>query len=134
MGVDAADYDNDGLLDVYLTHFSMEYNALYHNQGGLMFEDVTSQSGIENPQVTVSWGTRFVDLNLDGWKDLFHANGHVYPYLISAKLNETWGQPKTLYVNTRNGRFRNVSGRFGRGPDAGNSEPWGRFRRLRQRR
>jgi len=109
MGVDAADYDNDGLLDVYLTHFSMEYNALYRNQGGGMFEDVTSQSGIENPQVSVSWGTRFVDLNLDGWKDLFHANGHVYPYLINAKLNETWGQPKTLYLNTKNGRFLNVT-------------------------
>jgi len=109
MGIDAADYDNDGLLDVYSTHFSMEYNTLYHNQGNLMFEDVTSRSGILNPQLTVSWGTRFVDLNLDGWKDLFHANGHVYPYLIGRNLNETWGQAKTLYLNQKNSTFKDVT-------------------------
>jgi enediyne biosynthesis protein E4 len=113
MGVDAADYDNDGLLDFYMTHFSMEYNSLFRNQGDLMFEDITAQSGIENPQLTVSWGTRFVDLNLDGWKDIFHANGHVYPYLVTTKLNETWGQPKTLYLNQQNGTFRNVTAASG---------------------
>jgi len=113
MGVDVADYDNDGLLDVYFTHFSMEYNALYHNEGNLMFEDVTSRSGILNPQLTVSWGTRFVDLNLDGWKDIFHANGHVYPYLIGRNLNETWGQPKTIYLNQRKSGFKDVSAEAG---------------------
>jgi enediyne biosynthesis protein E4 len=113
MGVDAADYDNDGLIDFYMTHFSMEYNALFRNQGDLMFEDVTAQSGIENPQLTVSWGTRFIDLNLDGWKDIFHANGHVYPYLLTTRLNETWGQPKTLYLNQKNGTFRNVTAASG---------------------
>jgi hypothetical protein len=113
MGVDAADYDNDGLLDVYLTHFSLEYNALYHNQGQMQFEDVTGKAGIENPQLTVSWGTRFVDLNLDGWKDIFHSNGHVYPYLMTMRLNETWGQPKTLYLNLRNGRFKAVTAEGG---------------------
>jgi enediyne biosynthesis protein E4 len=113
MGVDVADYDNDGLLDLYSTHFAMEYNTLYRNQGDLIFEDVSGQAGIQIPQLTVSWSTRFIDFNNDGWKDIIHVNGHVYPYLLSTNLNETYAQPKVLYMNQRNGRFRDVSAKAG---------------------
>ncbi len=82
MGVDVADYDNDGRLDAYCTHFAADYSTLYHNDGDLFFRDVTTRAQIQTPELPyVSWGTRFVDLNHDGWKDIFHANGHVYPFM-----------------------------------------------------
>ncbi len=109
MGIDAADYDNDGQLDVFMTHFALEYSTLYLNKGSLLFEDVTSSAKIAGPEwLLVSWGTRFVDFDLDGWKDIIHSNGHVYPYLIKAALNESYAQPKSLYRNERNGTFSDV--------------------------
>ena len=110
MGVDVADYDNDGLLDAYCTHFAADYSTLYHNDGNLVFSDVTAQARIQTPEwPLVAWGTRFVDLNHDGWKDIFHSNGHVYPYLIKSKTREVYYQPKTLYLNRGDGTFLDAS-------------------------
>ncbi len=110
MGVDVADYDNDGLLDAYCTHFAADYSTLYHNDGNLVFSDVTAQARIQTPEwPLVGWGTRFVDLNHDGWKDIFHSNGHVYPYLIKSKTREVYYQPKTLYLNRGDGTFLDAS-------------------------
>jgi enediyne biosynthesis protein E4 len=111
MGVDLADYDNDGLLDAYCTHFAADYSTLYHNLGNLFFEDVTSNAQIQAPELPfVSWGTRFVDLNNDGWKDIFHANGHVYPFMAEhADGDETFRQPHTVYLNLKNGTFLDAS-------------------------
>jgi hypothetical protein len=114
MGIDAADYNNDGLLDVYMTHFALEYSTLYLNKGRLHFDDVTSSARIAGPEwLLVSWGVRFVDFDLDGWKDIIHSNGHVYPYLIKAGLNESYAQPKSLYRNERDGTFSDVAKRVG---------------------
>jgi hypothetical protein len=115
MGVDAADYDNDGLLDVYCTHFAADYSTLYHNDGGLFFTDVTEPARIRDPEWTlVSWGFRFVDVNNDGWKDILHVNGHVYPYLDREKNPpETYRQPKTLYLNQGDGTFDDASAQAG---------------------
>ncbi len=115
MGVDTADYDNDGRLDVYATHFAHDYSTLYHNTGDLLFEDVTARAGVREPEtLLVSWGTRFVDLDLDGWKDIVHANGHVYPHLRGATDGETYEQPAlTVYLNQHDGSFRHVSGQLG---------------------
>jgi hypothetical protein len=118
MGVDAADYDNDGRLDLYSTHFASDYSTLYHNLGGLLFEDVSARAHIREPEwPLVKWGTRLLDLDLDGWKDIVHVNGHVYPHLRSAGGKETYEQPAlTVYLNNRDGTFRNASGEAG--PDA----------------
>jgi enediyne biosynthesis protein E4 len=118
MGLDAADYDNDGRLDVYATHFAHDYSTLYHNAGELLFEDVTAAAGVREPEMLlVSWGTRFVDLDHDGWKDIVHSNGHVYPHLRGAKDGETYELPAlTVYLNARDGTFRHVSSQVG--PDA----------------
>ena len=115
MGVDMADYDNDGRLDAYCTHFAADYSTLYRNQGGLLFEDVTARARIQVTEYPlVSWGTRFVDLNHDGWKDIFHANGHVYPFM-QEKPNgaETYRQPHTLYMNLGDGTFADASAEAG---------------------
>ena len=106
MGVDAADYDNDGRLDVYSTHFANDYSTLYHNLGGMEFEDVTARARIRDT-AWVSWGTRFVDLDHDGWKDIVKVNGHVYPHLRTAGGAETYEEPAlTVYLNNRDGTFR----------------------------
>ncbi len=110
MGVDVADFDNDGLLDVYIAHFADDYSTLYHNEGGLLFKDVTGQALIMRPEIRlVSWGTAFIDFDHDGWKDIFHANGHVYPYLIKAGLAQTFYQSQTLYLNQKDGTFKDFS-------------------------
>jgi hypothetical protein len=110
MGVDFADYDNDGLLDFFSTHFANDYSTLYRNVNGMLFEDVSSQAQLVQPEwLLVSWGTRFVDLNHDGWKDLIHANGHIYPFLLEAGWTEKYHQPITFYLNKGDGTFRDVS-------------------------
>jgi hypothetical protein len=127
MGVDAGDYDNDGRPDLYVTHFASDYSTLYHNLGGLLFEDATVRARIRDPEwPDVKWGTRMVDLDQDGWKDIVHANGHVYPHLRSVSgpgassssgRKETYEQPAlTIYLNNRDGTFRDVSSEAG--PDA----------------
>ncbi|AMY08687.1 FG-GAP repeat [Luteitalea pratensis] len=119
MGVDAADFDNDGRLDLYATHFANDYSTLYRNLGELLFEDITARAHLRAPAWPfVKWGTAFLDLDQDGWKDLVHANGHVYPHLRDAPGKETYEQPAlSVYVNDRDGTFRDASGEVG--PDAG---------------
>ena len=110
MGVDAADYDNDGRLDVFMTHFARDHSTLYRNDGDLFFRDVTGPAGIRDPEwFLVSWGTRFTDVNHDGWKDIVHANGHVYPYLMAVDLREKYRQPNSLYINRGDGTFGDAS-------------------------
>jgi hypothetical protein len=114
MGIDAADYNNDGLIDVFMAHFALEYSTLYQNKGNLVFEDVTSQAQIVEPEwLLVSWGARFMDFDHDGWKDIVHSNGHVYPYLLKVELEEKYGQYKSFYLNKRDGTFEDVSSRVG---------------------
>jgi hypothetical protein len=78
MGVDAADFDNDGQPDIFITALSNETYPLYHNTGDMTFNYVTQTSGIG--QITLlytGWGTRFIDFDNDGWRDIFVAQGHV---------------------------------------------------------
>jgi hypothetical protein len=111
MGVDLADFDNDGRLDVYCAHFAEDYSTLYRNEGRLLFRDVTATARIQTMEYSrVSWGMRFVDLNHDGWKDIFHANGHVYPFMVDRPFgDETFRQPHTLFLNRGDGTFLDAS-------------------------
>ena len=80
MGVDFGDYDNDGLLDLAVTNFSDDYNALYRNEGAGLFLDVSYKAGLAEPTwAKLSWGIQFADLDLDGDLDIVIADGHVYP-------------------------------------------------------
>jgi hypothetical protein len=78
MGVDAADYNADGLLDIFITHLDFELNRLYQNKGAMSFSDVTMLSGLGRTAIMNSgFGTRFFNFDSDGQKDLLVINGHV---------------------------------------------------------
>jgi hypothetical protein len=108
MGVDAGDYDHDGLFDIFVTNFADEYNTLYHNDGRNTFTDVSYKADVARVSMPyVGWGTKFFDYDNDGWDDLFVANGHVYPQL------QNYRQRKLLHRNNRNGTFSEVAAQFG---------------------
>ena len=117
MGVDFGDYDNDGWLDITKTNFSYDYNNLYHNEHNGLFVEQARFAGIADITMPfVSWGTRFIDYDNDGWRDVFEATGHVYPHLIQNPVGgEKYFQRKLLFRNLGNGKFADVSMRSGPG-------------------
>jgi hypothetical protein len=115
MGVGVGDYNRDGLLDLVKTNFAGDHPNLYRNTGGGIFEDAVLSAGLAvNPQY-VGWGVALVDLDNDGWQDIFQVNGHVYPELDRAGRNETYSQPRLVYRNLGDGRFEDVSAMAGPG-------------------
>ena len=110
MGADAADYDGDGRLDIFVTNFSQDYNTLYQGTAGLFFSDVSYQAGVVSPGLPyLGWGTGFADFDNDGLLDLFVANGHVYPEIDRSGRGSKYLQPKQLFRNQGKGRFRDVT-------------------------
>ena len=113
MGVDCADYDNDGYVDVFITTLSNETYALYRNNGDLSFTYVTSPSGIGQISLLYSgWGTRFLDADNDGLRDLFVAQSHVLDTIEKTTVYLTYKQTPLLMRNTGKG-FVNVSATAG---------------------
>jgi len=109
MGVAVGDYLNNGQLDLYNTVFSDDYNPLYRNDGGGNFTDVSYQAGIAEVTIPfLGWGTGFLDFDNDGWKDLFAANGHVYPGVDKSDWGTTFAERPLLFRNLRNGKFEVV--------------------------
>jgi enediyne biosynthesis protein E4 len=113
MGAAAGDYNCDGLLDIFKTNFSDDTATLYRNQGDGTFEDATFASGLGKNTQYLGWGCGFVDIDNDGWLDIFQANGHVYPDLEGTGANVPFREKKLLYRNLRNGRFEDISARAG---------------------
>ena len=109
MGVAAGDYDNDGHIDIAKTNFMDETPALYQNQGEAYFNDQTYTGGFGVNTKLVGWGLNFIDLDQDGWKDIFMAHGHIYPELARSQAGEEFRQPKVLFWNLHNGSFRNIT-------------------------
>lgn len=108
MGVDAADYDGDGLPDVFVTNFELEDNSLYRNNGGGHFSHVTFSAGLAGRcRPYVKFGTVFADFDMDGWQDLVVVNGHVLYRRPPLR------QPAFLYRNQAGKRFEDVSERGG---------------------
>ncbi|MDP7448229.1 MAG: CRTAC1 family protein, partial [Candidatus Latescibacteria bacterium] len=114
MGVDFGDYDGDGLLDLFVTNFDFEYNALYRNAGDGSFLDVTAEAGLAQPGYRfVGWGTGFFDYDNDGHLDIFVANGHVHEDMDVLSENVTFAQPNQLFHNETDGTFTEVSATSG---------------------
>ena len=116
MGVDLGDYDGDGDLDLFVTHFSDDYNTLYRNEGGGYFADVSFRAGVGAASMPwVGWGTAFADFDNDADLDLFVANGHVYPVVDDHDLGTSYAQPNLVFANRGRGLFEDASARAGPG-------------------
>jgi enediyne biosynthesis protein E4 len=116
MGVEAADWNNNGWPDLYMTSYQRQLTVLYENRGGIYFEDVTRQTGAGTdtyPQVT--WGTGLIDLDNDGHRDLFIACGHLIDNVEEFDDTTRYHARNIVLWNNRQGRFVNVSDRAGDG-------------------
>ena len=99
MGATSADYDGDGLLDVFVTNFQNDYNTLYENRGDCNFEDVTARRGLATSSFPyMGWSAHFLDVDGDADQDLFVANGHIHPQFEQAGI-EPYAQRNLLYLN-----------------------------------
>jgi hypothetical protein len=109
MGIAVGDYLNNGLLDLYNTVFSDDYNPLYRNEGGANFTEVSYRAGIAEPTIPfLGWGTGFLDYDNDGWKDLLAVNGHVYPGVDQSDWGTTFAERPLLFHNLGKGKFELV--------------------------
>ncbi len=109
MGIAVGDYQNNGWLDLFNTTFSDDYDVLYHNDGDANFTDVSYQAGLAEITVPfLGWGDGFIDYDNDGWKDLFIANGHVYPVVDQKNWGTTFAQRPLLFHNQLGKKFELV--------------------------
>jgi hypothetical protein len=110
MGVDIADVDGDGKQDLYVTNMIFEFNNLYRNLGGMIFEDITRNLQLDKDSYRhVGWATRIVDFNNDSYPDCFIANGHLVDYIEGFSQSITYPQQNLIFLGDGSGRFNNVS-------------------------
>jgi enediyne biosynthesis protein E4 len=108
MGVAIGDYNLDGHLDIFKTHFEGDTNVLYQNDGSGTFTDVTARAGLGVETRYVNWGTGFADLDNNGWPDLVVVSGSIYPE-IEAKLPQfPLRTPRVVFRNLGDGRFEEL--------------------------
>ncbi len=115
MGVTIGDFNGDGNLDIFKTNFSDDTSTLYRNNGNGTFDDVTFAAGLGLKTKYLGWGTKFLDVDNDGWPDLLLVNGHVYPEVDSQHLGSDYQEPRILYHNDGAGKFVDISDESGPG-------------------
>jgi hypothetical protein len=113
MGVAIGDYDRSGTMDVFKTNFAGDTSTLYANDGRGRCDDRTFAAGIGLNSRWLGWGVGFIDLDNDGWLDLFLVNGHVYPEVSRLKTEIGYEQRKIVYRNLQGKRFEDISERLG---------------------
>ncbi len=114
MGLAFGDYMHTGRMSLAISHFDIEYTALYTNDGGMSFTDNSIASGIaRGTQGYVGWGNAFVDFANSGWQDYFQVDGHVYPQVDEAHAATRYLEPAVLLLNQHDGTFKNISRRVG---------------------
>ncbi len=117
MGVDTADFDNDGDEDLFMTHLQNETNTLYLNDGTGWFEDQSAGARLAVPSLPFTgFGTAFLDYDNDGWLDVIALNGHVSTIKALAEVNDPYPlhQKNQLFHNLGDGRFEDVTSRAGK--------------------
>ena len=118
MGIGVGDYDLDGHLDLFKTHFTEDTNGLYHNDGKANFEDVTRVARIGVETRYICWGAGIVDLDNDGFPDIFFVSGSVYPNLEKVLPQYPDKNPRMLFRNLGNGTFEELINEAGPGVSA----------------
>jgi hypothetical protein len=113
MGIDFADYDNDGLPDIVVTDLAYQKYALYRNNGDGTFSYVTDTAGLGTMTFLHSgWGMRFLDYDNDGWKDLLIGQAHVMDTIEVNYPQLHYREPMLLARNTGHS-FVDLSGESG---------------------
>jgi enediyne biosynthesis protein E4 len=108
MGIGIGDYDLDGHLDIFKTHFAEDTNGLYRNDGTGNFEDVTRKAKIGVETHYICWGAGMVDLDNDGLPDLFMTAGSVYPQIEKTLPQYAKNNPRVVFRNLGNGTFEEL--------------------------
>ena len=115
MGVGVGDYDLDGHLDLFKTHFADDANGLYHNDGKGNFDDLTRAARVAVDTRYICWGAGMVDLDNDGYPDLFMTTGNVYPE-VERKLPQYANKtPRAIFRNLGNRTFEELIAEGGPG-------------------
>lgn len=114
MGVDASDYDHSGRTHLLVGNFSNQMLGLYHNEGNGLFVDEASRSSIgRSSLLSLAFGVFFFDYDLDGYPDIFAANGHIDEEIGRVQAKIQYRQPPLLFHNDGKGGFGNASGSVG---------------------
>ena len=114
MGVDTADYDRSGHPSLLITNFANQMLSLYHNEGSGLFVDEAPRSEIGRASLlTLGFGCFFFDYDLDGWPDVFVANGHIDPDIQRVQANVKYAMPPHLFRNMGKGKFEEVTKSMG---------------------
>lgn len=121
MGLGVGDYDLDGRLDVFKTHFADDTHVLYHNEGGGNFRDVTIEAGLAVETRFVGWGAAMADFDNDGWPDIFYVTGNVYPEVVRTVPGYPYRSPRMLFRNLGAGKFEQIAKEGGPGLEAEHS-------------
>jgi enediyne biosynthesis protein E4 len=114
MGVDAADASGNGRMDLIVTHLDSQLARFYQNMGGGVLDDATLRSKISYATFHMSgFGTRFMDYDNDGWRDIFMSNGHILDNIERYRSEVRYAEAKLMFRNMGRGIFENVSDRLG---------------------
>jgi hypothetical protein len=108
MGLGIGDYDTDGALDIFKTHFRGDTPVLYRNNGKGYFRDVTIRAGLGVETRYVGWGAGIVDLDNNGLPDLFFTTGMVYPEVEAKVADAAYKTPNVLFRNLGGGKFEEL--------------------------
>ncbi len=130
MGVGVGDYNLDGHIDLFKGHFTDDTNALYRNDGKGNFSDLTLGSGLGVETRFTGWGAGIVDLDNDGYPDLFLVTGNVYPEIEAKVPGYPYKTPRVVFRNLGNGKFEELIAAAGPGveaPHAGRGCAFGDF-------
>lgn len=114
MSADFLDVDGDGDVDLFATDFTGRPHALWLQESPLQFAERGTETGVGPPGVPfMSFGSAFPDLDLDGWRDLYVANGHIQDVKSSSQRGFGQEQPAQVFRNLGSGRFQEVGGSLG---------------------